>query len=202
MTRNARASLQMRARCNPMSACDRLPPELRRWLAEAALPWSARLTLRIWHRALRGDGSPEAAVARLLPLEVTMVTRDAARILGAPNLSASGFLRRAALPGLSRQWSWKILFPRSNSTAILAQHPEQPSGGDILGHVARRHLKQPMPMQRAGDIALGIVDTEIALHRHRDGPAVLLPIRTTASTPSDTRSTIRSVALISSVTAG
>ncbi|MPM05857.1 hypothetical protein SDC9_52152 [bioreactor metagenome] len=87
MTRNTRASLQMRARGNPMSACDRLPPELRRWFAGAALPWSARLTLRIWHRALRGDGSPEAAVARLLPPEVTMVTRDAARILGATNPS-------------------------------------------------------------------------------------------------------------------
>ncbi|MGD9863975.1 MAG: DUF6525 family protein [Pseudodonghicola sp.] len=83
MTRNTRTSLKMRARGNPMSSYDQLPPELRRWLAGAALPWSARSSLRIWHRALRDGGSPEAAVARLLQIEATMLTRDAARIWGA-----------------------------------------------------------------------------------------------------------------------
>ena len=108
MTRNTRASLQMRARGNPMSACDRLPPELRRWFAGAALPWSARLTLRIWHRALRGDGSPEAAVARLLPPEVTMVTRDAARILGATNPSRRSSSSSQSMKTFSRGARWRL----------------------------------------------------------------------------------------------
>ncbi|WP_294978179.1 DUF6525 family protein [Tabrizicola sp.] len=48
-----------------MSVHDRLPPELRIWLAGAALPWSATSALRIWHRALRESGCPKAALDRL-----------------------------------------------------------------------------------------------------------------------------------------
>ena len=39
---NCRSSLAARRRTqDPMAAYDRLPPELRGWLAQAALPWSA-----------------------------------------------------------------------------------------------------------------------------------------------------------------
>ncbi|WP_260349929.1 DUF6525 family protein, partial [Alloyangia mangrovi] len=39
-----------------MSAYDRLPPELRAWLAQAALPWSPRSALRAWRGALVRTG--------------------------------------------------------------------------------------------------------------------------------------------------
>ena len=50
---------------NPMSAYDRLPPDLRTWLAGAALPWSAASVLRIWQRALKETGCTKAARDRL-----------------------------------------------------------------------------------------------------------------------------------------
>ena len=61
-----------RQRGCPMAAYDRLPPELRRWLAEAALPWSAASVLRVWHRA----GDPARALARLSALEAGQLARD------------------------------------------------------------------------------------------------------------------------------
>ena len=65
-----------------MSAYDRLPPDLRAWLAGAALPWSAASVLRLWHRALRDTGCPQAARDRLAAAEQKTLAREAARVWG------------------------------------------------------------------------------------------------------------------------
>ncbi len=67
---------------NPMAAYDRLPPDLRSWLAEAALPWSAASVLRLWQRALRETGCSKAARDRLARAEAKTLAREAARIWG------------------------------------------------------------------------------------------------------------------------
>lgn len=67
-----------------MAQFDSLPPELRHWLAHAALPWSPQSALRHWQAALRQSrGSSEAARAHLSTLEARMLARDAALIWGA-----------------------------------------------------------------------------------------------------------------------
>ncbi|PJE31450.1 hypothetical protein SAMN06297129_1641 [Pseudooceanicola antarcticus] len=59
-----------RCRGNPMADYDRLPPELRAWLRQAALPWSVRSARRAWVRALgKCGGDPVAAGAQLSRIE-------------------------------------------------------------------------------------------------------------------------------------
>jgi Family of unknown function (DUF6525) len=67
---------------NPMAAHDRLPPDLRAWATAAALPWSTASLLRIWQRALRETGCPNAALARLAHAEARTLARDAAVVWG------------------------------------------------------------------------------------------------------------------------
>ena len=65
-----------RARRDPMRAFDGLPAPLRRWLADAALPWSPASCRRIWQRA-RARGEPvEAILARLDRAEALTLSRD------------------------------------------------------------------------------------------------------------------------------
>ncbi|OSP53481.1 DUF6525 family protein [Pseudoruegeria sp. SK021] len=78
MTRNLGAtSLKRRRRAvDPMTAYDSLPPVLRRWLAEASLPWSPTSCRRIWLDA-RAKGEAEAeAIARLDRAERRTLARD------------------------------------------------------------------------------------------------------------------------------
>lgn len=65
-----------------MRAFDRLPPELRMWLAEAALPWSPQSALKLWRRYLDEDGCPTLALARLQAVEQAMLRRDAPKVWG------------------------------------------------------------------------------------------------------------------------
>lgn len=59
-----------------MRAYDALPPVLRQWLANAALPWSPESCRRIW-RAGRARGESEAAlIARLEQAEQRTLSRD------------------------------------------------------------------------------------------------------------------------------
>lgn len=59
-----------------MRAYDALPPELRRWMAGAALPWSPASCRRIWRKA-RARGEPiEAVLARLDRAEAACLARD------------------------------------------------------------------------------------------------------------------------------
>jgi hypothetical protein len=74
--RNLRSTLPARIRRAPMAEFDRLPPDLRRWLAQAALPWSAASALRLWRRALTEGGDPMLALARLDRAERATLARD------------------------------------------------------------------------------------------------------------------------------
>ncbi|WP_010138250.1 DUF6525 family protein [Oceanicola sp. S124] len=69
--------LRRRARAaNPMAEYDRLPAELRLWLAQAVLPWSARSARRAWSNALRRTGGdPEAARQHLSRIEARQISR-------------------------------------------------------------------------------------------------------------------------------
>lgn len=83
----ARANLRTglrRSRCaDPMARYDRLPPELRRWLAQAALPWNPRSSLKLWNRCLKkAQGNVAAAEKRLHLAEAKMLQRDFARTWG------------------------------------------------------------------------------------------------------------------------
>ncbi|MFN3992942.1 MAG: DUF6525 family protein [Tabrizicola flagellatus] len=69
-------------KADPMAAYDRLPAELRRWLAQAALPWSAASALRLWHRALRETGCPRQALVRLTRAEARSLARDRVTVWG------------------------------------------------------------------------------------------------------------------------
>ena len=83
-----------------MAYYDRLPPELRHWLASAALPWSAQSALRLWQRSLReSNGNQAAARAALARAEARMLARDATKIWGAayPAAQTTGTLTPAFL---------------------------------------------------------------------------------------------------------
>ncbi len=62
---------------DPMQSFDRLPPALRRWLAQAALPWSPRSAQRAWQRSLTlCGGDLDAALARMTEIERRQLARD------------------------------------------------------------------------------------------------------------------------------
>lgn len=66
-----------------MERFDRLPPALRRWLAAAALPWSAQSALRLWSRYGREVGGDTGAILmRLDRAERRMLARDCPRVWG------------------------------------------------------------------------------------------------------------------------
>ncbi|MDV4145805.1 MULTISPECIES: DUF6525 family protein [Shimia] len=74
--RNLRAGNVRRRQGDPMREFDALPPPLRAWLRQAALPWSAKSALRIWEQACR-EGGADAALARLAAAEAGTLARDA-----------------------------------------------------------------------------------------------------------------------------
>ena len=61
---------------DPMAAYDRLPPELRAWLREAKLPWSANSCRTIWVKARKAGLSPEEALSRLDRVEQKTLERS------------------------------------------------------------------------------------------------------------------------------
>lgn len=74
---------------SPMAAYDRLPSDLRLWLADAALPWSAQSVLPLWRKAMRAcGGDPAAARHRLSRIERRKLSLDARRIWGATHPAA------------------------------------------------------------------------------------------------------------------
>ncbi|SIT84476.1 DUF6525 family protein [Pontibaca methylaminivorans] len=81
--RNLATSLKRRNRPRPMERYDRLPPELRGWLAGAALPWSPHSALKLWRRLKRECQGDMAAIRRRMDLaEARMLARDAPKIWG------------------------------------------------------------------------------------------------------------------------
>ncbi|MFC3613820.1 DUF6525 family protein [Lutimaribacter marinistellae] len=84
MTRNlGDTTLKRRRRAgDPMRTFDDLPPALRRWLAEASMPWSPASCRRIWQQA-RSRGEPvEAILARLDRAEARMLASDDRHLSG------------------------------------------------------------------------------------------------------------------------
>ncbi|MCT4558036.1 MAG: DUF6525 family protein [Pelagimonas sp.] len=54
---------------DPMRDFDRLPPELRAWMAQAVLPWSVTSCLKIWRNARASGEGVEVALQRLTQAE-------------------------------------------------------------------------------------------------------------------------------------
>lgn len=87
---NVASSLRRRAAPNPMAEFDALPPEVRGWIAEAVLPWSARSVRRLWREAMaQAGGDAAAARARLDQAQARLIARDAARVWGAGHPAAN-----------------------------------------------------------------------------------------------------------------
>lgn len=82
MRRNLHTSLKRRGSGDPMTRYDRLPPELRGWLATAALPWSATSALRVWRRAMADCTCPHHALTCLCAAEARLLAKDAPDIWG------------------------------------------------------------------------------------------------------------------------
>ncbi|MCC5971487.1 MAG: hypothetical protein JJU15_16205 [Pararhodobacter sp.] len=76
-----------------MQAFDALPCELRHWLHDAALPWSAGSVRKVWEKALKqARGDRGGALAALDGIEARLIARDARRIWGAGHpASGDGF---------------------------------------------------------------------------------------------------------------
>jgi len=73
---------RMRA-ADPMAEFDRLPPMLRRWLAEAALPWSPRSVRRAFARGLAvSGGDKRAALDYLAGLQAARIAAEAGHVWG------------------------------------------------------------------------------------------------------------------------
>lgn len=65
-----------------MAEHDRLPPELRRFVIHADLPWSARSVLAVWQKARRAGQCPATALARLERAARATLAREAAQVWG------------------------------------------------------------------------------------------------------------------------
>lgn len=84
MVHNLRSPAARRRPAGGLTEYDHLPGPARRWLAQAALPWSARSVRIVWSRALRAAGGCEAAaLARLDRIEARALAREAAAVWGA-----------------------------------------------------------------------------------------------------------------------
>ena len=84
MARNCgTTSLKRRRRAiNPMQEYDRLPTELRRWLAAANLPWGAQSVRKAYESAVARTGSKDQALTELDALQARLLAKDAAKVWG------------------------------------------------------------------------------------------------------------------------
>lgn len=83
-----------RRAANPMQDFDRLPPELRAWMAEAVLPWRAASVQRAYVKALARVKDPQKALRELDRIQSGMVAKDAVRVWGADHPVAEKFNAR------------------------------------------------------------------------------------------------------------
>ncbi|MEM7238284.1 MAG: DUF6525 family protein [Pseudomonadota bacterium] len=67
---------------NAMQAFDRLPPELRIWLASAALPWRPGSVLGTYGKALARTRNTDHALQALDRIQRRLMARDARKIWG------------------------------------------------------------------------------------------------------------------------
>ena len=73
---------------NPMRDYDKLPAELREWVATANLPWRAQSVQRAYEKALARTGNRRTALRELDALQARLVAKDALRIWGAEHPDA------------------------------------------------------------------------------------------------------------------
>lgn len=71
----SRLRRKRRAR-DPMDEFDGLPPLLRRWLSQAAMPWSPSSARRIWVKSLANGLTPEETLMSLTEAEGRTLARD------------------------------------------------------------------------------------------------------------------------------
>lgn len=85
MTRGnrGRTSLKLRRRTkNPMREFDRLPSELRGWLATAVLPWRPRSVRRAYEKALKRTRDKTEALRDLDKLQDRLIANDVRKVWG------------------------------------------------------------------------------------------------------------------------
>lgn len=74
---------------NPMREFDRLPKELRLWLATAILPWRPASVRRAFARAMAQSNDPDLALDALNRLQAKLIEKDAKRVWGPDHPLAS-----------------------------------------------------------------------------------------------------------------
>ena len=67
---------------NALQEFDRMPVELRMWLAAASLPWRPKSVQRAYERALRQTASKDEALKRLCQIESRLIAKDARLVWG------------------------------------------------------------------------------------------------------------------------
>ena len=76
-----RTSLKRKKRNeNPLLDYDRLPKELRAWVANAELPWRPRSVLKAYERAFSKTGDRNKALIELNYIQHRLVAKDAIEI--------------------------------------------------------------------------------------------------------------------------
>lgn len=65
-----------------MQEYDRLPAELRKWLAAANLPWGAQSVRKAYESAMARTGSKDQALTELDALQARLLAKDAAKVWG------------------------------------------------------------------------------------------------------------------------
>ena len=74
---------------NAMQEFDRLPKDLRAWVAEAGLPWRPKSVRRSFERALSETGDRAQALQELDRLERRLISKDVQKIWGDTHPTAS-----------------------------------------------------------------------------------------------------------------
>lgn len=88
-----RTGLKLKRRTeDPMRDFDRLPPELRAWLAAAVLPWRPRSVRQAYDRAVARTRNRARALEELDRLQDRLVAKDVREVWGHdyPYVSAAG----------------------------------------------------------------------------------------------------------------
>ncbi|AXT21434.1 hypothetical protein D1822_00680 [Phaeobacter inhibens] len=75
-------------RGNPMQDYDCLPPDLRRWISSAVLPWSAKSVHRTFNKALARTGDRTHAFGELNRIQRKLTAKDAQKIWGSSHPDA------------------------------------------------------------------------------------------------------------------
>lgn len=73
---------------NPMQEFDRLPADLRAWVALADLPWRAKSVKQAFDRAVTRTGDTRLALMELDALQARLIAKDARAVWGQSHPSA------------------------------------------------------------------------------------------------------------------